>query len=238
VVAVSHVLFIDEAGNAQPGPSVQSLWVTAAVAIPFERARDLNEKMDDLRRQNLRSRVKEVKGSQVPHELLRGRTVDNLAAGFAALLRQFDAHVWIVLASRQQDGPTTKGAARQLVLERVNGFLNLGRYHPAHWLIVWDVSDVQELADFSKSVSQFTNAFSGSPRNDRLFPSILGGLSHDWGGLQAADLAANLALHFRGSELGFADASAAKAAAFKQHLWPCLQTTASGAVLGCGWKTW
>lgn len=236
MVAISHALFIDESGNAQPGRSVTSLWVTVALAVPFERARELNSRMDELRAQNFRSRVKEVKGSDVPHEMARGRTADALGRDLAALLQGFDSHIWIVAASRQTDGPTTKGAARQLVLERVNGFLNLGRYEPAHWIIVWDVSDVQELGDFSRSVSQFRNAFSGEPRNDRLFPAVLGGLSHDWGGLQAADLVSNFALHFRGRELAFPDVSVDKARAFEAHLMPCLQKTAAGNVVG--WKTW
>jgi hypothetical protein len=180
--------------------------------------------------------VKEVKGSDAPHELSRGRTADDLASDLAALLREFDSHIWIVAASRQTDGPTTKGAARQLVLERVNGFLNLGRYEPAQWIIVWDVSDVQELGDFSRSVSEFRNAYSGEPRNDRLFPAVLGGLSHDWGGLQAADLLSNFALHFRGRELKFPDVNLEKAQAFESHLMPCLQRTATGNVVG--WKTW
>lgn len=112
----------------------------------------------------------------------------------------------------------------------------MGRYEPAHWIIVWDVSDVQELGDFSRSVSEFRNAFSGEPRNDRLFPSVLGGLSHDWGGLQAADLLSNFALHFRGRELTFPDVNLDKAQAFETQLKPCLQATATGSVVG--WKTW
>ncbi len=238
MVAVSHVLFIDESGNAQPGRSVLSLWVTAAVAVPFERARDLNARIDDLRRQNFRARNLEVKGSEIPHELARGRSTGNVAADVANLLKGFDAHVWIASATRKANGPQTKGAARQLVLERVNGFLNLGMYHPAHWLIVWDVSDVQELIDFSHSVSDFKNEYSGDARNDRLFPSILGGLSHDWGGLQVADVVSNFALHYRGRELGFPDANIDKADAFQQSIWPRLQATANGTVAGCGWKTW
>ena len=236
MVAISHALFIDESGNAQPGRSVTSLWVTAALAVAFERARELNVRIDALRTRNFRSRLKEVKGSEVPHELARGRTTDDLAQDLATILREFDAHIWVVAASRQSDGPTTKGKARQLVLERVSGFLNLGRYEPAHWIIVWDVSDVQELGDFSRSVSEFRNAFSGEPRNDRLFPSVLGGLSHDWGGLQAADLLSNFALHFRGRELTFPDVNLDKAQAFETRLKPCLQTTATGSVVG--WKTW
>lgn len=236
MVAVSHVLFIDESGNADTGRTVTSLWVTAAMAVPFEGVRDLNDRVESFTKHNFRSRVKEAKGSDVPHELAGGRTTEDLARDLASLLREFESHVWIAAASRQEDGPTTKGKARQLVLERVNGFLNLGGYEPAHWLIVWDVSDVEELGDFSRSVSDFRNDYSGEPRNERLFPSVLGGLSHDWGGLQAADLLSNFALHYQGREQGFLRVNLEKARTFDAHLMPCLQKTAAGNIVG--WKTW
>jgi hypothetical protein len=236
VATISHALFIDESGNALTAKSVKSLWGTAALAVAFDRARELNGRIDMLRTLNFRARLKEVKGSEVPHELARGRSIDDLAKDLAAILREFDAHIWVAAVCRQSDGPATKRTARQLVLERVNGFLNRGDYQPAQWLTVWDVSDVQELGDFSRNVSEFRNAFSAEPRNDRLVPSVLGGLSHDWGGLQAADLLSNFALHFRGRQMAFPDVNLAKAQAFETHLKPCLQTTQTGNLVG--WKTW
>jgi|SRR5579875_784244 len=236
VATISHVLFIDESGNGQPGNSVTSLWVTAALAVEFERARELNVRIDALRAQNFRSRLKEVKGSEVPHGLARGRTIDDLAQDLAAILLEFEAHIWIAAVCRQSDGPTTKLVARKFILERVTGFLNRGDYAPAHWLIVWDVSDVQELGDFSRSVSDFRNEFSGEPRNDRLVPCVLGGLSHDWGGLQAADLLSNFALHFRGHQMAFPVVNLEKARAFETHLKPLVQKTKKGDPVG--WKAW
>lgn len=244
MVGVSHVVFIDESGNSQPGSSIQSLWATVAIAIPFERVRDLEVPVHELRTRNFRSRVKEIKGSLVPHELLANRTVDDLYRESANILSQYGAHVWATLSRFGCVPPpgfsvpnaSTKQIVRQLLLERVNGFLNLGNYRPFSWLMVWDVSDVQELTDFSDSVAKFTNAFSGEPLNERLFPLILGGLSHDWAGLQLADLVSNGALHRFGHELHLPDASPSKAAAFDSHLFSTLQKTRAGAIVG--WKVW
>ncbi len=245
MVVVSHILFVDESGNAQRGASVTSLWTSVGLAAPFEKVREIDSRVAALRVANFRTRVKEANGSAVPHELRQGRTPADLASDLAGLLDQFGTHCWITAVQRAdppntnpaERGSITKKAARQLLLERVNGFLNLGRYEPANWLIVWDVSDVQELNDFSASVAQFKNDWLAQNRNERLFPAVLGGLSHDFGGLQAADLLSNFALHFRGRELGFQDANLAKADAFNTHLMKRLQRTAAGTVVGCGWKT-
>lgn len=235
---VSHILFIDESGNAQTGRSVLSLWVSAGMAVPFERARDLDAQMNAFRSRNFRSRIREVKGSYLPHELRHGRSLTDVAQDLSRLLSEFDTHNWVVAVRRPdfEDGPYTKNMARQLLLERVNGFLNIGNYEPEHWLVVWDISDVQELTDFSASVARFRNAFTGDHRNERLIPLVLGGLSHDWGALQAVDLLSNFALHYRGAQKGFPDVSREKAQGFGTFLKEKLQKTSSGDIIG--WKTW
>ena len=184
-------LFIDESGNAQPAKSVKSLWGTAALAVVVERARELNGRIDRLRTLNFRFRLEEVKGSEVPRGLARGRSIDNPAKDLAAIHRELGDRIWVVAVRRQSDGLATKRTARWLVLERVNGFLNRGDYEPARWITGCDVSDVQELGDFSRNISEFRNVSSAEPRSDRLVPSVLGGTSHDWGGLQSADLLSN-----------------------------------------------
>ena len=89
--------------------------------------------------------------------------------------------------------------------------------------------------DFSKSVATFRNAYSNQALNLRLAPAALGGLSHDWCGLQVADVVANYTLHKIGAAHGTPGTNPAKANDFDVHLYPCLQRSAAGVV---GWKVW
>jgi hypothetical protein len=61
---------------------------------------------------------------------------------------------------------------------------------------------------------------------------VLGGLSHDWGGLQLADVVAHLSPHAVGTELRLPDANRAKAGAFDDHIYSRFQKAANGAVVG------
>jgi hypothetical protein len=242
LVAVSHLVYIDESGLSRAGPSIQSLWTSAAVALPFERARDLQMDLDVVRAACFRRRVKEIKGQLIyRHELLTGVTPSMVAAQVVAVFRKYDGHAWIV-ATRHgcavppgcpTPTPLTKDIARQLLFERINGFLGTGRYAPANWLMVWDIGNVQELMDLSASVARFADGFSGAAIDPRLYPVMLGGLSHDWAGVQIADVFAHLALHKIGVDLNLPDANAA---AFDAHVEPALQRDAGGRVVGL--KRW
>jgi len=244
MVAVSHLVFVDESGNSAPGPAISSLWVCAAVAVPFARVRNLEIRLSQVVSANFHPRMKELKGTVMRQNLLHTRTLDQAAADLCGLLTEFETHVWVSTTragcrSLQGKGIVfhePKEIARQLLLERINGFLNLGNYDPASWLIVWDVSDVRELTDFSASVASFENAYTGGPVNPRLFPLILGGLSHDWAGLRLADIVSHLGLHKRGSDLGLNETNSAKAGLFATHVWPRLQKDAGGRTVG--WKAW
>jgi len=245
MVLVSHAVFIDESGLSLPGNTIQSLWIATAVAVALDRSRILDQDTATERSRLFRSRVKEFKGHLIKHsELLSGVTADDVAAAVAGLLRKYDAHVWTVATIAGCPVPigfvgpivSTKSIARQLLLERVNGLLGTGRYAPAHWMMVWDVSDVQELTDFSSATASFANGYTGQKISDRLYPMVLGGLSHDWAGLQLADIVAHLALHKVGAGRKFPDANPRKGAAFDARIEPVLQRDQGGRVVG--WKTW
>ena len=59
MVAVSHLLTVDESGSARVGSSIQSLWVAAGVTVPFESARQLDGPLEVVRVESFRRRVKE-----------------------------------------------------------------------------------------------------------------------------------------------------------------------------------
>lgn len=246
MATVSHLIYVDESGNGASGQGVNSNWVTAGLAIPLQALPDLDQGMATIRAQHFRNWKGELKGTRMPHDLLPSSSIEKVAEECRGLFKAVKGHSWIVGTGPALGGPHPPGqkpplpkeTARQFLLERVNGFLDLGNYDPDSFLLVWDISERQELNDFSGSVARFSNNYSGDPRNARLIPAVVGGLSHDWIGLQLADVFAHLAMHFWGYGQSLASANAQKASAYKLHIRPCLQTTFAGKLDGIGEKFW
>jgi hypothetical protein len=236
MASITHAVFIDESGNGSPGFSVQRLWITAAVAIPLEMREKMDEGIARVVASHFRPWMKELKGSDLPRGLRIGSSIEEVALEVVDLMRRVEARVWITVCqggaspppSLQIQSPLPKDIARQLMLERVSGFLRLDLKATGLWLLIWDITDQQELCDFSRSIVRFRDTTNGEQLNSRLVPALLGGLSHDWSGLQAADLFANMALHRQGMVLGLPGARAEKAMAFRRHLEPCLQRDSGG----------
>lgn len=243
-VTYSHAVFIDESGNGSPVNSAERLWFTAAVALPFAHLTQLRADLNRIRTAHFRSSVDEIKGTAMPHHLRPGSTIDGVSNLLLATIQQIGAHVWVTgtqsgvnpLPQLAVSPQRPKDIARQLVLERINGFLNTGRYAPDEFLIVWDISGQKELDDFSANVAAFHNAYSGAPLNPRMAPAVLGGLSHDWAGIQLADVLAHFAVHYQGHQMGLAPSRADKANAWANLLHICLQRDAYGRTVG--WKFW
>lgn len=169
---------------------------------------------------------RELKGKHMPNHLLRGTSMDQIIQEIATLLVHVDAGVWISSSRyggqhpqcRFSQWPMAKDIARRILFERINDYLNGGAHEPNHFLVIWDISDQQELEDFSHSVATFRHNLTGKPLNHRLAPAILGGLSHDWSGLQIADMVAHCALHHIGAIDSMPDANPIKAKCFENHL--------------------
>jgi hypothetical protein len=118
----------------------------------------------------------------------------------------------------------------------INCHLAEGSDDPDHSLIIWDISHQQELQDFSASIANFRTVHGGIPRCEKLAPAALGGLSHDWGGLQSADVVAHCALHYLGREDSLSGARADKCSAFITEFMPRLHKKDDGAP--SGWMVW
>ncbi len=255
--AIEYGLFVDESGEGRllnprnPPDSKRCLWVAAAVCVPWDNIAPLGTELKALLKRNLTGSPAELKGFDLARSLRLERTIGDVAQDVASLVSKFGAKVCIVAASpgaapvpglrpvvQRVSGrdPLPKDNARQLLLERVNGYA-VPKYHPAgSWLLIWDLSEAQELKDFGRSIVEFQNLASGYALHAAIVPSLLGGLSHDWGPLQIADFYSNFALNQRAEELGFKDATPAKAEAFRNHLRGTLATDSAGKLVG--WKTW
>ena len=48
----SHAIFIDESGNGSDTDDINKYWVSAAIAIPFERMESIDEKVKSILKSN------------------------------------------------------------------------------------------------------------------------------------------------------------------------------------------
>jgi hypothetical protein len=257
VGVIAHGLFVDESGEGleiklPPAPrSKRSLWVAAGVCVPWDRLDGLAQDVRSLISKNLTGSLPELKGFDIERHLRPQSSIDAVAQDVAEAVQGSNSKIWVVAAAsgagsvpglaaiiqRTYNRPVLpKDNARQLLLERVNGYA-VPKYHPAgSWLLVWDLSQAHELRDFSRSVVEFQNLSSGSLLRGAMVPALLGGLSHDWAPIQIADFYANLALNLRAQQMGIVDATIAKANAFSNRLMQTLVRDSTGKLVG--WKTW
>jgi hypothetical protein len=241
----THALYIDESGNGSNEKGINRYWISTAVAVAFDQTATVDLGVKNILINYFRIGELELKATSIPHRLNPPSTSAMVANDVAALLDKVEAHVWVtgthsgvnVPPGVKIGSPMAKEIARQLLFERVNGFLLNGYCKPGHFLTVWDISNQQELQEFSKSVADFRNAFTKTPLCPRLAPAILGGLSHDWSGLQIADMISHYALHHVGVVDGIAlDARKDKSDDFLRYFKPRLQTDMMGNCVG--WKIW
>ena len=185
----------------------------------------------------------ELKGSGLRWYLKREFSVSDVATRVASVLDNAGAHVWVCASRagspplRRAHGPyLAKDTARQLLLERINGFAVPAYFPPKSWLLLWDISEAQELSDFSGAIRRFRDLVSFYPRSPVLLPRLMGAPSHDWGGLQLADFLAHFGLHFAAQKLNLTEHSHDKAKAFEDLFLPRLRRDSKGKIPG--WKLW
>jgi hypothetical protein len=239
-----HVVYIDESGNGGPEGNINSFWVSVGVLIPMDENHKVDSGMETVRQKHFRPHAKEVKGSIIPHDFRAGKTADGIAEEIAGICDQVGAHIWGA-ATRHGTIPPSgyprdllpKDTARRLLLERIDGYFARGYAGSDDCIIVWDMSDHTELRDFSASVASFRNSYNQTALCRNIAPAVLGGLSHDWKGLQIADVVSNFALHHLGSKTWLPDAKKSKADAFWEYFYPRLQKD-KGVTDGIGWKVW
>ena len=240
----SHAIYIDESGNSAKTNDINRYWTSAAVAVSFEVIESIDEKIETILKGNFRPNIREIKGADIPHGLKPGKLTTDVAREIADLIESKHIHCWVVGSHHGVNPPSNlpirspmiKEITRHLLLERINDFLHAGYHGDTCFMIIWDISDQQELQDFSKSVAAFRDVHKQIPRSQRMIPAALGGLSHDWSGLQIADVIANYALHYLCIEDEMPGGRKNKAIDFECLLKPRLQRDASNRLVG--WKRW
>ena len=156
IPAITHAVYIDESGSGSPTQTLDRFWISAAVAVPLAKKSELDDGVERLIAEHYHTTVKELKGADIMRELSRKSSVDEFAGSLSKLLRDIEAHSWVAgtqtgarplrqLGLRKQ---LPKDIVRQLLLERINGYLGLPETQDFCFLLIWDISDVQELSDF------------------------------------------------------------------------------------------
>jgi hypothetical protein len=249
VASICKIIFIDESGTGSNKQDKNSLWVTAGILSMIDAHGTLTEDFLKMKERLMRNPSEEFKGSIVPKHLLEGKTETDVASEISILMRKYGMTAWITatnknyaqrkvgtfVPSNPKNGLQAKDIARELLLERVSGYVNLQSNEPCVYQLIWDLSDVNELIDFSAITSEYVNPHNKRSLDPRIIPKILGALSHDWVELQIADVFSNFALNH--IAVGrFTDADDKKSQAFKKYLRPMLARSAKG-INGVGWKT-
>ncbi|MGE4212299.1 MAG: DUF3800 domain-containing protein [Candidatus Methanomethylophilaceae archaeon] len=242
------IIFIDESGAGTIKLNKNSLWVTAGILSTLYTHGTLTDDFQKMKEKLMRNPLEEFKGSTVPKHLLDGKTEGDVAIEISNLMRKYDMTAWITATDRSYaqgsvrafvpsnpKGLQAKDITRELLLERVSGYVNLHSDDSCIYQLIWDLSDVSELIDFSAVTSNYVNPHNNKSLNMQIIPKILGALSHDWVELQIADIFSNFALNH--IAMGkFTDADERKSQAFKEYLYPMLAKSNKGTD-GVGWKT-
>gem|GEM_PF-1974747 len=243
------VFFMDESGSGSNSDSKTNCWVSVGVLARLADHKALTEDLYEMRRRCMRLYNKEMKGVDLsPNHLNLGVTIDDVARDLAALIRKYGLTVIVTGAnkspmldrqtkfvpSNEKKGLQAKDVARELMLERLSLRFDHDSTGSCQGLLVWDISDNNELIDFSKVVGSYVNPHNNKKPNERIIGHILGGLSHEWAEIQIADLVSNYALNYMADGI-FEDANKEKSDAFKKHLYPALYHM-YGRALGYGYK--
>lgn len=246
-----NIVFMDESGSGSKGLSKVNFWVTVGVLSNLDNHQAVTEDLNSIRKKNMRLYNKELKGTDISRNHLNpGIDKMTVAKDISDLISKYNMSVFVTAsnmapsikkleskftASNTKNGLQAKDVARELLLERISIFLNYKRTKDMLNLLVWDLSDNNELADFSAITGSYVNPHDHKKLNSTVVPHILGGLSHDWAELQIADLISNYALNYVADGI-YDDADKDKSEAFKQYLYPVLQHSIKGKVEGIGFK--
>ena len=217
--------------------------MAAAVAVPWSQIDLLDEGVEAILAGHMIQSCPELKGSGLRWYMKRESSIRDVASAVSSVLDRTGAHAW-VCASRAGSPPLrslhgpyqVKDTVRQLLLERINGFAVPTYFPPKSWQLLWDISEAQELSDFSGALRRFRDLVSFRPRTAVVLPRLMGAPSHDWGGLQVADFLAHFGLHFAAKKLDLIDHSRDKALLFEELFLPRLRRDTKGKTPG--WKLW
>ena len=245
-----RTVFIDESGAGANKQSKDNFWISAGVCVKFEDHDSISDSVYEMKKRCFRLYNQELKGgSTSPSSLNSGVTKEDVAKEIGQIITQYQLKVWTV-STRYSDkilqskfissngrSIQAKDVSRELLMEGLSDHAECHEHNQKYQLI-WDLSDQQEMSDFSSTISKYINPHSKKKVCNAVIPFLLAGLSHEWAELQIADVVSNYALNYSAAAKRYPDADLMKADAFKKYIYPVLMQDANGAIEGAGWKVY
>jgi len=242
-----NTVYIDESGEGTNKRKKNNFWVSTGVCVKSEDHDKIADSLLGMKKKCLRLYNQELKGNYTSKSRLNcGVTKEDVAMELSELISKHGLKVWVASTKYSEKILTSKfipsngkhikakDVSRELLLERVSGYIEhhseKGKYQ-----LVWDLSDTQEMQHFSRTISEYVNPHSNKKLHSDMIPYLLAGLSHEWAGLQIADVISNYALNYSAYNI-YDDADVEKAKAFEKHIYPKLCCNVSGQIKGIGWK--
>lgn len=242
-------LFMDESGTGSKNKSKTNYWVSVGVLARISEHDAIAADLFSLKKKCMRLYNKEMKGTDLsPNHFNPGITKASVAKDLSELIKKYKFSIFVTAANMSPDlihqtkftastekrGLQAKDIARELLLERFSIMLNYQHSSTNKNMLIWDLSDNNELADFSKIIGSYQNPHDGKKPNPTIIPHLLGGLSHEWAELQIADLVSNFAINYITDGI-CTDSDKDKSTAFKEFIYPVLHQR-GGKVEGIGLK--
>lgn len=246
-----NAVFMDESGSGSKSLSKVNYWVSVGVMINLDHHKEISESLNNIKKKDMRLYNKELKGTDISkNHLNEGISKMTVAEDISSLIKGYNLTVFVTAsnmspaikamegkftASNTKNGLQAKDIARELLLERISITLNYRSDVKMQNLLIWDLSDNNELIDFSAITGSYVNPHDKRKLNDTIIPHILGGLSHEWAELQIADIISNYALNYVADGY-YDDVDKEKSEAFKQCIYPMLHRSDKGRINGVGLK--
>ena len=231
-------VFIDESGTGSKCRGKANYWVSVGVLANIDDHNSITADLLELKKKTMRLYNKEMKGTdRSANHMNPGVTKENVAERLSELIKKHKLEITVTATnmsprlnaliskftpSNEKKGLQAKDVSRELLLERISMMAENTSHVGRTQIIIWDLSDVGELTDFSKITESYQNPHSLKKLHSTIIPHVLGGLSHEWAELQIADLVSNYAINYIARNES--DADPEKSKAFKKHLYPVLHS--------------
>lgn len=242
---IAHAVFVDESGSGtirtvNGRPTANNLWVAVAVCLPWSHRQELDGRFEGWKWKYLRAGTREVKGQHLRRDLIEPASESMALAALANLNQELGTSIWVagcgprceVHARYPEAGSDSRTLARHLLVDRMTGMARASEFEESSWLILYDLSNVGDVANFSEVVTGFRDAVAGRSRGKAIHPEVVGVPSERWPGIQIADVFGYYARHALATVLGVSGADPVRGMAFGRFLRPALKRSRTGALVG------
>ncbi len=243
----THAVYVDDAGRGLGTETgINKNFTCAAIEVDLEKHHDFAEGLRKIKQSHLRPSARILRGSRLGASLNGRSSEEDVLSDISQLFSSCTVHGWVMAVQHDSQalGPGGNGVrpavatGRQLLIERLNGYLRLWFSQGGRRMVVMDHGLQHELRKLAHSIGAFQSPEEGVDLHHNFGSAPLSGRREEWVALQASDLVAHYALHHSSHAWGVPEASESKADLFRRYILPNLDRNAQGRVAGIGYKLW